>query len=134
MLPPYSHMRTHVRTRAHTRTCIHAHMYTSAIHDGLIDHHVAPLFLFMPRQLPHQHAITKYIFIHFNLKEIELNFIKLQKKFLKTKKFITFKIQLQINPDLFHWIRNSIIYHYKKSKYLNNKRINYYFKNTLISS
>ena len=41
-------------------------------------------------------------------------------------------MQLQINQNYFFWITNWIIYHYKKSKDLNNKRIKFNFKNTLI--
>ena len=61
--------------------------------------------------------------------------IKLKKfrKIPKIVKIISFKIQLQINPNFFHLIWNLIIYHSKNSKYLNNKRFNLYFKNTLIS-
>ena len=43
------------------------------------------------------------------------------RKSLKIVKFITFKIQLQINPNFFHLIWNLIIYHCKNSNYLNNK-------------
>ena len=118
-----AHMRTH--TRAHTRTHARVHTYTCVTSGDLMCRHVAPPFLSTPRLLPYQHAI-KNIFL-LNLIQNKLNKIhkkfrkiteKILEKSLKIKKFIYFKIQLQINLNLFHWIKNSIII-LKKSKLIN---------------
>ena len=60
-------------------------------------------------------------------------FRKNLKKSLKIRKFMSFKIKFQINPNLFHWIRNWIIYAFKKLNLINKNRFNFYLKNTLIS-
>ena len=72
--------------------------------------HVASMWV--PRALAH----GLFIIILIVLIDLISKYIqKILEKSLKIRKFIAFKIQLQINPDFFHWIRNSIIYHYKKS-------------------
>ena len=68
-----------------------------------------------------------HIKIQINPKEIQ----KHLEKFLKIRKFINFKIDLQINPIFFNHNLNK--YYFKKSNLINNKRINFDLKNILIS-
>ena len=100
--------------------------YDETVHDGLACH-VAPAWA--PRAFWIFYIYIIFILIYFKSKLNQKN----QGKSQKTVKIISFKIQLQINPNFFHWIWNLIIYHSKNSKYLNNKRFNLYFKNTFIS-
>ena len=79
-----------------------------------------------PCQVPRQRAIKTNFFMFFNKNKS----IKLQKNL---EKFINFKIKLQNNLILFFWIINLIIYHFKNSIVINNKRIKFYFKIILIS-
>ena len=55
----------------------------------------------------------KYLKIENKLKQNQKN----SRKIYKIGKIITFKMQLQIKSNLFCWIQNLIIYHYKRSNY-----------------
>ena len=89
---------------------------------------IMPRHLRVIKNLENQFLIRKSIL---NSKKILRHSLKIKKSLL-IRKFITFKILLQINPNFFHLMRNLIIYHSKKSNLINNKRFNFYFKNTFI--
>ena len=60
--------------------------------------HVAPTYV------PRKNKPLFPLFNCFNTLKIKNKFRKILEKSLKIRKFITFKIQLQINPDFFHWL------------------------------
>ena len=124
-----------VSTREHTSSHTHTHTCTCTLCDTWRSHTPphGTAILFAARQLPCHHTIIKLFFYSFEFKINQIKFIKNQKKSLKIRKFITYKIQLQINLNLSCLIRNEIIYHFKNSNLINNNIINFYLKNTLIS-
>ena len=84
VLSPYSH------------TCAHAHTYALT--------HVrtkTPCDTWQSHKAPCGAAI--FIFATLARDKKFKNFLE---ESLKILKFISFKIQLQINPNMFHWIRN----------------------------
>ena len=84
--------------------------------------HVAPCHI--PPLIIDRDKIQKnQFFIPKNPEKVIKNLEKFRKNIensLKIRKFITFKIYLQINPNFFHLIRNLSIYHSIKLNLINN--------------
>ena len=114
------HTRAHTRTHVHTRAYV-AYIYVTMRHVHMLPHDDRSLHTMPTATSAHDKNDDFFIFQNPNKSKISLEkFKKILEKSLNIRKFITFKIQLQINPNLFFLDQKFSIYHFKKSNIINN--------------